>query len=502
MVSGNVSGIWTTNQSPYILSADCTVVSNQTLIIQPGVEVIIGPNIFLNVFGGILAVGTPEQPITIRGASSTNYWRSFLFQDSYFTNRFHYCRISDSHQAFEFHVFGGNGVTSAEFLNCDFSNCLDAAIVGGASGAVTGTATFSCNVNNCSFDGIGYGCIFYSGNDPPPGDAYLNARVAGNIFKNLRLTALYVYGGTNAAQPLFINNTVSGANKGVEVSTAAFDTVIENNLFIRTSNAVVRSADGSSSLATRNNCFFNNTANFVGYPFGYGLLVQNNHNGDPCDAFFNIFLDPRLLDTNRFLLSNVSPCIDAGDPAIADVCFDFSHRTAISDIGAYGGPDACGWLTHGFAPVITTAPHDQTSCVGAGATFKVNVEGVEPLAYRWYFNGTNLLAGETNAQLNLLNLQTNQAGLYSVTVSNTFGTVASAPARLLVFDACVGVHLYAGLSVTGVVGRTYSVEYVTNLAANNWAPVASNTLSQPYWLFIDTNTPFNPQKFFRARLLP
>jgi hypothetical protein len=80
--------------------------------------------------------------------------------------------------------------------------------------------------------------------------------------------------------------------------------------------------------------------------------------------------------------------------------------------------------------------------------------------------------------------------------------VASAPARLLVFDACVGVHLYAGLSVTGVVGRTYSVEYVTNLAANNWAPVASNTLSQPYWLFIDTNTPFNPQKFFRARLLP
>ena len=86
-------------------------------------------------------------------------------------------------------------------------------------------------------------------------------------------------------------------------------------------------------------------------------------------------------------------------------------------------------------------------------------------------------------------------------VSNTFGSVTSAPARLLVFDACVGLHLYAGLSITGMVGRTYNVEYVTNLAATNWSILATNTFSQPQWLFIDTNTPFDPAKFFRVRLL-
>jgi len=53
-----------------------------------------------------------------------------------------------------------------------------------------------------------------------------------------------------------------------------------------------------------------------------------------------------------------------------------------------------------------------------------------------------------------------------------------------------------------VVGRTYNVEYVTNLAANNWSVLASNTFTQPRWLFIDTNTPFDPQKFFRVRLQP
>src|SRR5713226_9075511 len=88
VISGNVSGTWTTNQSPYILSADCTVVSNQSLTIQPGVEVIIGPDVSMHIYGGILAVGTPQQPITIRGASPTNYWSTIEIVYSGLTNRF------------------------------------------------------------------------------------------------------------------------------------------------------------------------------------------------------------------------------------------------------------------------------------------------------------------------------------------------------------------------------------------------------------------------------
>ena len=140
--------------------------------------------------------------------------------------------------------------------------------------------------------------------------------------------------------------------------------------------------------------------------------------------------------------------------------------------------------------------------MGGATSFKVRVEGTEPIRYQWFFNGTNLLNGETNAQLNLANLQTNQAGFYSVTVSNAFGRVSSPAARLLVFDACVGIHLYAGLSITGVIGRTYTLEYATNLNAMNWTFVASNTFTQPKWLFIDTNTPFDAGKFFRVRLEP
>src|SRR6266498_3607574 len=70
VVSGIISGIWTTNGSPYVLTADCSVLADQSLAIDPGVTVIIEPDVGVDVFGQITAVGTPRLPITIRGASS------------------------------------------------------------------------------------------------------------------------------------------------------------------------------------------------------------------------------------------------------------------------------------------------------------------------------------------------------------------------------------------------------------------------------------------------
>ena len=513
VVSGNVSGTWTTNGSPYILSADCTVVSNQTLTIQPGVTAIIGPDITFWIYGGLTAVGTSELPIAIRGANSTSYWQRVLLYSSSFTNRFHYCRVSEASDiAIWFSVSGGNRVMTTEILNCDFLNCRNGAILGSvqayASGPDTGDATLVSEVHNCVFDSTGnFGCVF-SGLFSDPAQALIQAHLTGNVFKNIRGRAVQLYkasssGTTNASKPLFINNTVVNCGRGVEADHPYLEPTIRNNLFVRSTNAVVANIfAGLSTFDAGYNGFFNNTANFVGYPGIYGIPVQINHNGDPCDAFFNIFLDPQFLDTNRFLLRPSSPCIDAGDPAIADVCFQFSRGSAISDIGTYGGPEACGWLTHGFAPVITGPLHDQSSCVGGSTTFKVRVDGSEPLSYRWYFNGTNLLAGETNAQLNLVNLEATQAGLYSVAISNTFGSVTSAAARLFVFDACVDINLYAGLSIAGMVGRTYTVDCATNLAATNWTALATNTFSEPRWLFIDTNTPFNPARYYRVRLQP
>ena len=64
-------------------------------------------------------------------------------------------------------------------------------------------------------------------------------------------------------------------------------------------------------------------------------------------------------------------------------------------------------------------------------TFTVAAVGVAPLTYRWFFN-TNTLVGGNSATLAVLNAQTNQAGTYSVIITNNYGAVTSTFASLTV----------------------------------------------------------------------
>ncbi|HSH16479.1 MAG TPA: immunoglobulin domain-containing protein, partial [Verrucomicrobiae bacterium] len=81
-------------------------------------------------------------------------------------------------------------------------------------------------------------------------------------------------------------------------------------------------------------------------------------------------------------------------------------------------------------PVILTEPANATVIESLEATFTVEAGGTEPLSYQWYFNGTNLVMGATNAVLVLADAQTSNAGPYHVVVANAFGSVASATATL------------------------------------------------------------------------
>ncbi|NOS71525.1 MAG: DNRLRE domain-containing protein [Verrucomicrobia bacterium] len=78
------------------------------------------------------------------------------------------------------------------------------------------------------------------------------------------------------------------------------------------------------------------------------------------------------------------------------------------------------------APAITSGPQGTTlTFIGGKATLSVAAEGEPPLAYNWKFNGI-VIPDETNSTLALTNLQLNQSGLYSVTVSNLHGRINSA----------------------------------------------------------------------------
>ncbi len=89
-------------------------------------------------------------------------------------------------------------------------------------------------------------------------------------------------------------------------------------------------------------------------------------------------------------------------------------------------------------PNITLPPQSRTNLAGSDATFTVSASGPGPLRYQWRFNQTNLLSGETNVSLTLTNVQRNQAGQYSVVITNGGGMTISAPAVLQVVEVDFG----------------------------------------------------------------
>ena len=88
-------------------------------------------------------------------------------------------------------------------------------------------------------------------------------------------------------------------------------------------------------------------------------------------------------------------------------------------------------------PYCLTQPANQTVTATGNVMFSVTVGGLPPFSYRWLFNGTNLPAGANvsgvaSNVLTLTAVSTNNAGSYSVVITNTSGSVTSSVATLTV----------------------------------------------------------------------
>ena len=96
--------------------------------------------------------------------------------------------------------------------------------------------------------------------------------------------------------------------------------------------------------------------------------------------------------------------------------------------------DAVRWVysaNQDSPPVIVAQPQSQTADAGSTATFTASAAGTAPLSYQWRFNGTPI-AGATDSTYARSNLQTGDAGTYSLVVTNAVGSVTSSNAVLTV----------------------------------------------------------------------
>ncbi len=106
------------------------------------------------------------------------------------------------------------------------------------------------------------------------------------------------------------------------------------------------------------------------------------------------------------------------------------------------------------APAILTAPVSQSVVSGTTVTFAVSVSGTPTPTFQWLKNNSGIDSA-TGTTLTLPNVQLSDAGQYSVTVSNSQGTITSPAAALTVTQAAFAPVFSAPLvSETVAVGAT------------------------------------------------
>jgi hypothetical protein len=120
-------------------------------------------------------------------------------------------------------------------------------------------------------------------------------------------------------------------------------------------------------------------------------------------------------------------------------------------------------------PSIGTQPTSRSVVAGYGTTFSVLASGYAPLRYQWRLNDVPLV-NETNATFGLAAAQTNNAGTYTVIITNSVSAITSSPANLnVIYVGPAGLPAFPGADgaaklISG--GRGGTVYHVTKVDRN------------------------------------
>lgn len=129
-------------------------------------------------------------------------------------------------------------------------------------------------------------------------------------------------------------------------------------------------------------------------------------------------------------INDLNTLVEAPD-WLFKVAYGINNSGAIVGEGSYEGQTRAFLLS--LPPVITKQPTNQVASLASSVTFQGEVNGLQPIYFQWFFNGTNLL-NQTNSSLVLFNVSLLDEGQYSFTVSNLYGVAISSNASLRVLD--------------------------------------------------------------------
>ena len=140
-----------------------------------------------------------------------------------------------------------------------------------------------------------------------------------------------------------------------------------------------------------------------------------------------------------------------------------------------------------YLPVgISVPPQDTAVIVGSNAVLSVTASGSEPLSYQWQKGGASLvdggrISGATSNVLTIAATTTNDAGNYTVSVTNAVSAVTSLVAKLTVL---VPVKITSAANASGKQGVAFSF----TTTATGTAPIVFGASDLPAGLSFDPVT--------------
>ncbi|MCX6641593.1 MAG: right-handed parallel beta-helix repeat-containing protein [bacterium] len=446
-VSGNVSGTWTTDS--VLVTGEIRVPSGSTLSITPGVRVIFQGHYPFLVYGYLQAVGNPADSILFTAANESDGWRGLRFINAPDSSHLSYCIIergrstgvypdsngyggglyayhsnpSIRHSTFRQNYcewYGGGacfwGQSNALVEECVFTDNTSDDDAGAIfCGNSSNPRISRCSlINNWTLAWGGGICSFLSsptveyctisdnwGNN---GGAYFCSYSAGGILDHCIISGnsanlgggIYNMPGSNLqiSNCTIFDNAAPGNGGGIYLNSSSstiVNTIVANNL----GSGGVYFSSSPNTTVTYSDFYLNQPANFAGtsLPPNLGQIVTVNGNGDPCDRYYNLLLNPLFYNPLQadFRLQPGSPGIDAGDP--------FSQRdpdSTIADMGAIFTPwsqgtfilggNVSGTWTAARSPYVVGGDiivlQGQTLNISAGVTvvfqgrYKMTIQGL------------------------------------------------------------------------------------------------------------------------------
>ncbi|MBI5060206.1 T9SS type A sorting domain-containing protein [candidate division KSB1 bacterium] len=231
VTSGDVTGLWISPQSPYVITGDVSVPSGGTLIIGPGVTVSFAGQYHFNVRGALRALGVAEDSIRFTTDTLANpaRWQGLRFVSAHNSSELNYCVIENGKAILEGADRAGGGIdmqtTTMTIRRTTFRRC-QAAVDGGAIHVREGSNPLleDCVIERCT---AGQG-----------GGALLIRNSSGVIRRTvMRDNRSALYGGA-----LFVRN---------DSYLVLEDCRIERNIAVFDGGAVCGSHSGSNIVARR-----------------------------------------------------------------------------------------------------------------------------------------------------------------------------------------------------------------------------------------------------------